>query len=171
MKDVEKIKNHFDKYKNELNAKYDNKQIGEDTYKVACELLDSLYKDIVGVEVEDKNESEYVFEFEYSNDPRKGVPYVARLKWNNEKNELDREFFDFSKEYSRHSVTVWGTYKAKELDILEIRTGGSWSNDYRDFHIVKDGKLEKLGDACSSKMKMKIKKYLKGMAELDSLFE
>ena len=171
MRDIEKIKNYFDKHKDKLNAKYYNKEITEETYKVACELIDSFYKDIVGTEVIDKNKNEYTFEFEYSNDTRKGIPYVARLEWDNEEDKLDRKFFNFNKEYSKNSVMVWGTYKAKEGDILEIRKGGSWKNDYRDFYIVKNGELEVLGDACSATMKMKIKKYLKGMTELDSLFE
>lgn len=26
-------------------------------------------------------------------------------------------------------VTVWGDYEVSELDVLDIRTGGSWKND------------------------------------------
>ena len=64
---------------------------------------------------------EFEFEFSATNDPRKGMPYVARLYWQDGK--LQREFFDLHKEWGKKEVTVSGTYKAKTGDIIEIRTG------------------------------------------------
>lgn len=110
-------------------------------------------------QIECTKKEEYTFEFEAISDPRKGVPYVAKMVL--EKGNLSREFFDLKKQYGKKEVTVYGKYQASEGDIIEIREGGSWKNDYRYFFIVKEGKLEKFGSSSSSTDKLAVEKYLR----------
>lgn len=106
-------------------------------------------------------EKEFEFEFLATNDPRKGTPYVARLYWQDGK--LQRAFFDLSRQWGKKEVTVSGTYKAKAGDIIEIRTGGSWKNDYRAWYLVtKDGEQIKVANIDSSKEKARVTEYLQG---------
>ncbi len=111
--------------------------------------------------------NEFEFEFSATNDPRKGMPYVARLYW---EDKLQREFFDLHKEWGKREVTVSGTYKAKTGDIIEIRTGGSWKNDYRAWYLVTaDGEQITVADIDNPKEKARVTEYLQGkinMAEL-----
>ena len=97
--------------------------------------LEELIAEASKVLAEKKRSESEEFEFQFSatNDPRKGVPYVARLYW--EDGKLQREFFDLHKEWGKKEVTVSGTYKAKTGDIIEIRTGGSWKNDCRSWSL------------------------------------
>lgn len=109
----------------------------------------------------EKDTDEFSFSFEATADARKGVPYVAKLVIKDGK--LDREFFDLSRSRGAKSgITVYGDYKAKAGDILEIREGGSWKNDYRYFYEVsKIGELVKIGSASSSSDKVAIERRLK----------
>ena len=112
--------------------------------------------------------NEFEFEFSATNDPRKGMPYVARLYW--EDGKLQREFFDLHKEWGKKEVTVSGTYTAKAGDIIERRWGGSWKNDYRAWYLVTaDGEQITVADIDNSKEKARVTEYLQGkinMAEL-----
>jgi hypothetical protein len=111
---------------------------------------------------------EFEFEFSATNDPRKGMPYVARLYW--EDGKLQREFFDLHKEWGKKEVTVSGTYKAKTGDIIEIRTGGSWKNDYRAWYLVtEEGEQITVADIDSSKDKARVTEYLQGKIKAEEL--
>lgn len=111
---------------------------------------------------------EFEFEFLATNDPRKGMPYVARLYW--EDGKLQREFFDLHKEWGKKEVTVSGTYKAKTGDIIEIRTGGSWKNDYRAWYLVTEGGEQVMvADIDNSKDKAKVTEYLQGKIKAEEL--
>ena len=111
---------------------------------------------------------EFEFEFSATNDPRKGMPYVARLYW--EDGKLQREFFDLHKEWGKKEVTVSGTYKAKTGDIIEIRTGGSWKNDYRAWYLVTEGGEQiTVADIDNSKEKAKVIEYLQGKIKAEEL--
>ncbi|WPX08138.1 hypothetical protein [Caldicellulosiruptor danielii] len=92
---------------------------------------------------------------------------LQKLVWNGEK--IEREFFDLQKTYGRKNVLVHGKYKAREGDIIEIRTGGSWKNDYRSWYVVHDGQLVKVADIDSAKEKLVVEKYLKGDLSLEEL--
>ncbi len=118
----------------------------------------SLIKQEIERRKEDKGV--YRFYFEHSNDPRKGVPYAARLVMKDGK--LEREFFDLDKDYGKKIVTVSGDFEAKEGEIIEQRVGGSWKNDYRYLYLVKNGELVRVGDSTYSPDIVKVKKYLKG---------
>ena len=141
-----------------------------DLKNMTIEELKELISEANKLLAEKKRSTSEEFEYEFSaiNDPRKGMPYVARLYW--EDGKLQREFFDLHKEWGKKEVTVSGTYKAKTGDIIEIRTGGSWKNDYRAWYLVTaDGEQIKVADIDNSKEKARVTEYLQGkinMAEL-----
>lgn len=110
------------------------------------------------------------FTFDETNDPRKGVPYVARLVWNETEKKIDREFVDLQKSYGRKSVTISGEYTARVGEIIEQRVGGSWNNDYRDWYVVTDaGELERVTGHDDSRGKMRVEKYLRRQITLTEL--
>ena len=111
---------------------------------------------------------EYEFEFSATSDPRKGKPYVARLYW--EDGKLQRSFYDMSRQWGKHEITVSGTYKAKAGDIIEIRSGGSWKNDYRAWYLVTEGGEQVMvADINDSKDKAKVTEYLQGKIKAEEL--
>ena len=136
---------------------------------IPIEQLESL-RTIINSLIEEKiekNKNEYEFEFNATNDPRKGVPFVERLVWENGK--LERKFYDLEKTYGKNEVTVFGKYKAKDGDIIEIRKGGSWKNDYRYWYIVQGGKLIFVAHIDNAKDKADVIRYSKGEITADEL--
>ena len=110
---------------------------------------------------------EFEFEFSATSDPRKGKPYVARLYWDG---KLQRSFYDMNRQWGKHEITVSGTYTAKAGDIIEIRSGGSWKNDYRAWHLVtEEGELVIVADIDSSKDKARVAEYLQGKIKAEEL--
>lgn len=105
---------------------------------------------------------EHRFTFEATNDPRKGVPYVARLTWDVTENKIQRTFVDLQRTYGKKEVTVAGTYSARDGEIIEIRTGGSWKNDYRAWFIVRGGEMVEAANISNAARKMKVEQYLRG---------
>lgn len=111
---------------------------------------------------------EFEFEFSATSDPRKGKPYVARLYWQDGK--LQRSFYDMNRQWGKHEITVSGTYKAKTGDIIEIRTGGSWKNDYRAWYLVtEEGEQITVANINDSKDKAKVTEYLQGKISAEDL--
>lgn len=105
---------------------------------------------------------EIEFDFEAEADARKGIPYAAKV-FLNEEEKLGREFFKLTRIFGKkNDVIVRGKYKAREGEIIELRTGGSWKNDYRKFYIVKNGILNEIGYATKSDIVVKTIKFLKG---------
>ena len=104
----------------------------------------------------------FTFEFDATTDPRKGFPYVAKLTGIDSEGKFEREFFELERTYGKKEVTVSGTYTVKEGDLLEIRTGGSWKNDYRGYYLVYRGKEIHLGDTSESRVTAQVKKFLRG---------
>ena len=131
------------------------------------ELFNSIKKELE----ERKPKTEFTFNFEATNDPRKGIPYVARL-FVDDNGKLQRQFFNMSKNYGKKEVTISGKYTAKAGDIIEIRTGGSWKNDYRSWYcITEDGEKILVADIDNSQEKAKVEKYLKGEITAKELLE
>lgn len=120
-------------------------------------------------ELESAESKEYEFDFEATNDPRKRIPYVARITEVNGK--LERDFINLNKEYGKNTVTISGSYTAKEDEILEIRTGGSWKNDYREMYIVHNGELKSVADCSESADKVKVLNYLQGKITKEQLLQ
>jgi len=143
---------------NELNLKEMKKEELEELKRRIEEELKSR---------ENGDNKEYEFWFEYSNDPRKGVPYAAKIVMVDGK--LERQFFDLDKDYGKKIVTVSGEFIAKEGDIIEMRIGGSWKNDYRYLYYVHNGELIRYGDSTYSPDIVKTKKFLKGIIDTKEL--
>ena len=92
--------------------------------------------------------------------PQKGCALCGKNGFGKRKSK--QGIFWPKKQYGKKEVTVYGKYQASEGDIIEMREGGSWKNDYRYFFfIVKEGKLEKFGSSSSSTDKLAVEKYLR----------
>lgn len=143
-------------------TKEDKKNYPEINYRFQFGLnLKLLYKEIMKIK-------EFLFNFNFTNDSRKGIPYAAKLYY--EDVGLERSFFDFDKEWGKRNVTVSGTFKARTGDIIEQREGGSWNNDYRYWYLVdNDGKLRKVADINNSQEKSKVKQYLQNKITMEDL--
>jgi len=94
-------------------------------------------------------------------DPRKGKPYVARL-YLDTSGKLCREFFELDYTWGKKSVHMKGSFEARSGDIIEIRWGGSWRNDYRYWYWVSsDGDLIEVADIGHAEEKAAVLDYLK----------
>ncbi len=111
----------------------------------------------------------YKFKFEATMDPRKGIPYVARLVVRDGK--LEREFYSLKREYGKKSITVWGEFTAEDGDVVEMREGASWKNDYRYWYLVYKGKLYLLADVDSSRRKRYVIDYLSGELTMEEMLD
>lgn len=133
----------------------------EDLKAMSIEELKELIN-LINMEIESrKSKNEFAFDFEATNDPRKGIPYVARLYYQDGK--IQRDFYNLDRSYGKKSVTISGTYTARTGDIIEIRTGGSWKNDYRSWFLVTEkGELKHVADIDKSNEKSRVERYLKG---------
>jgi len=134
-----------------------------DLKNMTIEELEELIAEAGKVLAEKKRSTSKEFEFEFSAtcDPRKGKPYVARLYW--EDGKLQRSFYDLNRQWGKKEVTVSGVYTAKAGDIIEIRSGGSWKNDYRAWYLVTEGGEQVMvADIDSSEQKMRVTEYLRG---------
>ena len=117
-----------------------------------------------------KEKEEYEFYFEATEDPRKGIPFVAKLILD-ENGKLTRKFYDLTKTYGKKSVTVFGTFRAKEGDVIEMRESASWKNDYRYWYLVYNGKLVRLTSVSNSERKKEVICYLRGEISKEELLE
>ena len=111
----------------------------------------------------------YKFYFEATMDPRKGVPYVARLVIRDGK--LEREFYNLKREYGKKSITVWGHFSAEDGDVVEMREDASWKNDYRYWYIVYGGKLYLLTRTSDSQRKRYVIDYLSGEITMEEMLD
>jgi len=112
----------------------------------------------------------YKFDFEVTLDPRQhGAPYVARLVWKD--NKLEREFYDLKRQYGKKMVTVWGTFEAEDGDVIEMREGSSWKNDYRNWYLVWKGDLHFIADIGDSERKRAVVDYLSGEITMEDMIQ
>jgi len=110
----------------------------------------------------------HTFNFNVTLDPRKhGAPYVAKLVWKDRK--IEREFFNLKRQYGKKEVTVWGTFEAEDGDIIEMREGASWKNDYRNWYLVWNGDLYFLTDVDDSQRKRIVIDYISGELAIDEM--
>ena len=112
----------------------------------------------------------YTFDFNVTLDPRQhGAPYVAKLVWKD--NKLNREFYNLKRQYGKKMVTVWGKFEAMDGDVIEMREGSSWKNDYRNWYVVLGGELCFLTEVTDSQRKAVVIDYLSGDLALDEMLE
>jgi len=138
-----------------------NRQTLEAMGPTELETLLALTREVLAEKRRAAQQGDYEFSFKATNDPRKGVPYVARLRV--VEGRLSREFVELRKTWGKKEITVSGTYRARPGEIIEIRTGGSWKNDYRSWYIVTpDGDLEEVASIDDSARKARVEAYLRG---------
>ena len=114
-----------------------------------------------------KDNKEFTFEFNASEDKRKGVPYVAKITLRD--NKIERVFYQLDRIYNGKYISVNGTYTAKSGDIIEIREGASWKNDYRYMYIITEtGDKVRIGHSKEDCV-FDIKKYLAGEMTAEEL--
>lgn len=148
-------------------------QIIEEAKKLSMTEIENLIVDLQRVISELQNlknsrRKTYTFKVEATVDPRKhGKPYVAKLVLQDGK--IQREFYNIPILYGKKEVTMSGEYTASEGDLIEIREGGSWKNDYRYVYIVQEGKLVKVANSTDSRQMAKVLQYLKGEISVDEL--
>ena len=130
--------------------------------EAAEKLIDQRLSERSEQMMQPKSPATFTFEFDATTDPRKGFPYVAKLTGIDSEGKFEREFFELERTYGKKEVTVSGKYTVKEGDLLEIRTGGSWKNDYRGYYLVHGGKEIHLGDTSESRVTAQVKKFLRG---------
>ena len=111
---------------------------------------------------------EYEFEFAYTNNPQRGIPYAAKLTID-ENGEIERFFFDLDREYGKKEITVHGMYKAKDGEIIEERHRRNWKNDYRYWFLIQDGEKIQVADINSASQKARVKEYLRGNITIEEL--
>ncbi len=141
--------------------------------ELSTEELEALKTEIERLLKERANANKNAYEIEVSitADPRKWKPYIAKLVIDSNTAKLVREFYELPRTYGKHSITIFGKIQAKDGDVIEIREGGSWQNEYRYAYIVKGGKLVKICDHRDSKCYSNIVKYLLGELEENNLIK
>ena len=95
---------------------------------------------------------------------RDAYPFVATLTGIESNGRFTREFKEFEYTYDEQGVKVEGLYTAEHGEILEIRGTGA-----REFYVVVEGQRKLIGYFASSRLKLKIKQYLRGELPLESL--
>jgi hypothetical protein len=109
----------------------------------------------------------YRFEFDVTLDTRLGFPYAAKLVLKNGK--VEREFYSLNRQYGKKEVTVWGAFEAEEGDVLEMRVGATWKEDYRGWFLVHNGNLYLLTWITDSRKKKIVLDYLSGKITMQQL--
>jgi len=103
----------------------------------------------------EKTQEKYEFYFEQSTSGYKR-PYIAKMV--NINNKIERSFYNFEL-VKENDMTVYGNYKARENDILDV-----WG----EFNIVLNGELKKL-KCDNSSQKTLIYKYVKNIVVLEDV--
>ncbi len=98
------------------------------------------------LELEEKLENgELTLEMYVEEDPRKGVPYAAKLKLGAD-GKVVREFLPSQRFFiKRNWIGVQVSAPVQNGDLLETRQEVSWRKDYRQYWAVWQGKLYYLG--------------------------
>ena len=139
-----------------------DKACGIEDYISALEAIDECLAEYLPDEHSPTAGETFTFEFEATNNKRHGIPYVARLTGIDSEGKFEREFFDLERSYGKETVPVAGTYTVKNGDLLEIRIGGSWKNDYRGYYLIHGGEEVYLGDTSNSRVTASVKRFLRG---------
>jgi len=115
--------------------------------------------------------AEITFDFEATLDPRKqGSPYVARLTLDADGN-IVRQFYDLERIWARKEVTVSGSFRAREGDVIEQREGASWKNDHRYWYVVYDNALHQVASLYDSAARARVRRYLRGDISVEDLLK
>ena len=156
---------HLDTTRDEIEAMINESELGNILTTAVIDTIMKLLQDVKSVD----EAEEFTFQFDHSNDPRKGTPYVAKITGIDDENKFQREFYDLERTYGKKTVLVEGEYTAKNGDIIEQRHGGSWKNDYRYLYLIHEGKEVEIGHITDARTKSNVRKYLLGKLEATNL--
>lgn len=147
--------------------KLSDEQLSELVLNIRNELANREYALKLKLEVIKKQKDELAdeYEFKFQSTRSNKIPFVAKVVYQN--NNLERLFkqLDKTEGYGRE-VTVSGKFKAKEKEILDIRDDAG-----RAYYAVVNGKLIKISDSNDSIEVDRLKQYLKGDIEFDTLYQ
>jgi len=138
---------------------------------LSVEDLEQLARQVAALAAEERRQAseEVEFSFEVTTDPRKqGGPYVAKLVLGAD-GKVEREFYPLDRTWGRKQVTVSGTFRAREGEVIEQREGGSWNNEYRYWYIVHDRELRQVASIQDSVACARVKRYLRGELAAEEL--
>ena len=115
---------------------------------------------------EEKQEELHEFQFLALDAPRKWHPYAARLTIKDDK--IQREFYEFKRDYKGNKVSVYGTFKAPVGAVIEQRHG----NENKYWYVVTStGCLIPFTPSYHEEGRKDIISYLKGEINLKQLEE
>lgn len=147
--------------------KLSDEQLSELVLDIRNELAKREYALKLKLEVIKKQKDELAdeYEFKFQSTRSNKIPFVAKVVYQN--NNLERLFkqLDKTEGYGRE-VTVSGKFKAKEKEILDIRDDSG-----RAYYAVVNGELIKISDSNDSIEVDRLKQYLKGDIEFDTLYQ
>lgn len=147
--------------------KLSDEQLSELVLNIRNELANREYALKLKLEVIKKQKDELAdeYEFKFQSTRSNKIPFVAKVVYQN--NNLERLFkqLDKTEGYGRE-VTVSGKFKAKEKEILDIRDDSG-----RAYYAVVNGELIKISDSNDSIEVDRLKQYLKGDIEFDTLYQ
>lgn len=147
--------------------KLSDEQLSELVLNIRNELANREYALKLKLEMIKKQKDELAdeYEFKFQSTRSNKIPFVAKVVYQN--NNLERLFkqLDKTEGYGRE-VTVSGKFKAKEKEILDIRDDSG-----RAYYAVVNGELIKISDSNDSIEVDRLKQYLKGDIEFDTLYQ
>ena len=127
--------------------------------KWSCEVADidwacCLGMALRGETLEMENLHEYKFEIEGKY--RNGGVYVAIITGPDKNFGFARQFLPLESTSDKKVKSVWGSAKLANGTIIEIATGGSAKNKYREVRVANSGELRYIGDPTDVQAKKEI---------------
>lgn len=117
----------------------------------------------------EKLSKDIVYEFPYDGyGNKKNPPYISLLSYNFSNKKIERTFFYTTRTYNKNKVKIAGKIFAREGDVVEVQQAHS-SVKYRYVSVVKDGKLELIGDNLNPNILSKVESYIKGEISIEKL--
>lgn len=104
---------------------------------------------------------------------RKGGAWIARITGTHPTYKYEREFLG-EKEYGTYGkgtvVVKVPLAELEEGDLLDIRTGGSWKNEYRDFYVYENGDIRRIKEQeLRKRLAEKMRKAQEGIDKVEAL--
>jgi ferredoxin-fold anticodon binding domain-containing protein len=103
---------------------------------------------------------------------RKGGAWIARITGIDEKYKYTREFLGKRHYVGRHGKLVEVHVPITDLnegDLLDIRSGGSWKNAYRDYYVYENGNVRVISETeLRRRLAERLKKQSSNVISLNS---
>lgn len=104
---------------------------------------------------------------------RKGGAWIARITGTHQQYKYEREFLG-EKEYGKYGkgtvIVKVPLAELQEGDLLDIRTGGSWKNEYRDYYVYENKDIRRISEEeLRRRLAEKIRKKEEGIDKIEAL--